>query len=197
MARQYFNSSLADSAIVSASTGSITSLTGIFTPAQANQFFPLPFGVNGGPFAGQVFRFTAGGLFTTGTTGTMIITAVHGPSTAQVALTAATVLATSATITYAPSITNGAWRMEGDLVYRTISNAATVSTAWIVGQFIAQGVTGTAGYAFVIPFSSTAAVSVDTTGAGSLGSYGALNFGITFSVASTVTAQYTCMQALN
>jgi hypothetical protein len=49
----------------------------------------------------------------------------------------------------------------------------------------------------VVAFGSTAAVSVDTLGTGAAGSFGALNFGITFSVAGTVQAAYTSMQSLN
>ena len=45
-------------------------------------------------------------------------------------------------------------------------------------------------------FGSTAAVTVDTTGTVA-NAFGALNFGITFSVAGTVQAAYTSMQSLN
>ncbi len=196
MARQYFNSQVADSLIVSATTGSITSLTGIFTPAQANQAFPVGYGL-GAPFAGQIYRFAMGGILTTGTTGTMVITPVFGPSTAQVALTAGVVLGASGAQTYTASQTNIPWRLEGELVFRTISAVATTSTCWCTGSFWSVGAIGTAGSAWVQTFGSTAAVSVDTTGTAAAGSFGALNFGITFSVAGTVTAQWTSMQTLN
>lgn len=196
MARQYFNSTLADSLIVAATTGSITGITGIFTPAQANQAFPVGFG-QAAPFAGQVYRFSAGGILTTGTTGTMIITPVFGPSTAQVGLTAGVVMGASGAQTYTASQTNIPWRLEGELVFRTISAVATTSTAWLTGTFWSVGAIGTAGSAWVQTFGSTAAVSVDTTGTAAAGSFGALNFGITFSVAGTVTAEYTSMQSLN
>lgn len=197
MARQYFNSQQADSLIVTASTGSITALTGIFTPAQANQAFPLPYGVGNQPYAGQVFRFAMGGIMTTGLTGTMVITPVFGPSSAQVALTAGVVMGASAAQTYVASLTNVPWHMEGELVFRTVSLAATTSTAWLTGRFVSQGTLATAGSGLTVVFGSTAAVSVDTTGTAAAGSFGALNFGITFSVAGTVQAAYTSMQALN
>lgn len=191
MARQYFNSTSADSLIVLATTGSITSLTGIFTPAQANQAFPVGYG-QATPFAGQVYRFAMGGIMTTGTTGTMVITPVFGPST-----TAGVVMGASAAQTYVASLTNVPWRLEGELVFRTISAVATTSTAWLTGSFTSQGTLATAGSALAVVFGSTAAVSVDTTGTAAAGSFGALNFGITFSVAGTVTAEWTSMQSLN
>ena len=196
MARQYFNSQSADSLIVVATTGSITALTGIFTPAQANQAFPIGYG-QAAPFAGQVYKFAAGGIMTTGTTGTMVITPVFGPSTAQTGLTAAVVLGASGAQTYTASQTNVPWLLEGYLVFRTISAAATASTAWLTGSFSGVGALATAGSAFSVQFGSTAAVSVDTTGTAAAGSFGALNFGITFSVAGTVTAEWTSMQSLN
>lgn len=191
MARQYFNSTSADSLIVLATTGSITSLTGIFTLAQANQAFPVGYG-QATPFAGQVYRFAMGGIMTTGTTGTMAITPVFGPST-----TAGVVMGASAAQTYVASLTNVPWRLEGELVFRTISAVATTSTAWLTGSFTSQGTLATAGSALAVVFGSTAAVSVDTTGTAAAGSFGALNFGITFSVAGTVTAEWTSMQSLN
>jgi hypothetical protein len=94
-------------------------------------------------------------------------------------------------------LTNAVWRAEGELVFRTITQAATTSTAWLTGAFWAQGTPGTAGFAWVQTFGSTAAVSVDTSGLGAANTYNALNFSITFSVAGTVQAAYTSMQSLN
>ena len=196
MARQYFNSTSADSLIVTASTGSITTITGIFTPAQANQAFPIGFW-QAAPFAGQVYRFSAGGIMTTGTAGTIVVTPVFGPSTAQAGLTAAIVLGASAAQNYVPSLTNVPWRLEGELVFRTISAAVSSSTCWCSGTFSSQGAIATAGSAMVVAFGSTAAVTVDTLGTAAAGAFGALNFGITFSVAGTVQAAYTSMQSLN
>jgi hypothetical protein len=196
MARQYFASTLADSSIVAPSTGSITSLTGIFTPAQANQFFPIGYGL-ASPFAGQVYRFEMGGIMTTGTTGTMVITPFFGPGTAQVGVTSAVSLGASGAQTYTASQTNIPWHMDGCLAFRTISQVATSSTVWCSGSFRSVGAIATAGSAFVMAFGSTGAVSVDTTGTGAAGSFGALNFGITFSVAGTVTCEWTSWMSLN
>lgn len=196
MARQYFHSTLADSTIVTASTGSVTSLTGIFTPSQANQFFPIGYGL-AAPFAGQTYRFKMGGIMTTGTAGTMVITPVFGPSTAQVALTAGVVMGASAAQTYVASLTNVPWYMSGALTFRTISAVATTSTAWLSGSFHSQGTLATAGSGLTVVFGSTAAVSVDTTGTAAAGSFGALNFGLTFSVASTVQCAWSSWDSEN
>jgi hypothetical protein len=195
-ARQYFTSCLADSLIVSASTGSITALTAVFTPAQAAQAFPLGYGL-AQPFAGQIYRFVTGGIMTTGTAGTLTLTPYYGPGTAQVAVTGGVSMGASAAQTYVASLTNVPWRIEGELVFRTISQVATTSTAWLTGTFTSQGTLATAGSGFSIAFGSTSAVSVDTTGTAAAGSFGALNFAATFSVASTLTAEYTVWQSVN
>jgi len=194
MARQYFNTTIADSTILAPTTGSITTITYVLTPAQANQCFPLPYGQTQ-PFAGQVYRFAMGGIMTTGTTGTMVITPIHGPGSSQTA--GGTVMGASAAQTYVASLTNVPWHMEGELVYRTITDASTTSTAWLTGRFVSQGTLATAGSGLTVVFGSTAAVSVDTSGLGAAGVFGALNFGFTFGVASTVTAEYTSWQSLN
>jgi hypothetical protein len=198
MARQYFNSAIADSSIVAVSISPTTTKTFIFSQGQANQFFPLPYGVNSlsQPFAGQVFRFAMGGLITTPATGTLIIDPVHGNGATST--TGGTDMGASPAQTVTASLTNIPWRIEGELVYRTISCVATSSTAWLTGNFFSQGTLATAGGGWTIPFGSTAAVTVDTTGAGTAGTFGALNFYVTFSVTgATISAQYTSMQSLN
>ncbi len=191
-ARQYFNSQIADSLIVTASTGSITAITNIFSLAQASQAFPIGYGI-AAPFAGQVYRFSMGGILTTGTTGTMVITPWYGPGGTGTGVN----MGASIAQTYTASLTNGIWRAEGELVFRTISNAATASTAWLTGTFWGPGAAGTAGSAWVQTFGATAAVSVDTSGLAAANTFGGLNFSITFSVAGTVQAAWTSMQSLN
>jgi hypothetical protein len=183
---------LADSLIVTASTGSITTITNIFTTAQAGQAFPVGYGL-AAPFAGQIYRFAMGGILTTGTTGTMVITPFFGPGGTGTGVS----MGASGAQTYTASQTNIPWRAEGELVFRTISNAATASTAWLTGSFWSVGAIGTAGSAWVQTFGSTAAVSVDTSGLGAANTFGGLNFSITFSVAGTVQAAWTSMQSLN
>lgn len=195
MARQYFNSNTADSSIVAASITPTTTKTFIFTQAQANQFFPIGTGQNS-PFAGQIFRFATGGLITTPATGTLIIDPTFGNG--ATATTGGTSMGASPAQTVTASLTNIPWMMDGYIAFRTISMVATTSTAWLTGCFHSQGTLATAGLGWAIPFGSTAAVSVDTTGTGTAGTFGALNFYVTFSVtAATISSQWTSMQALN
>lgn len=197
MARQYFNSQLADSSIVSASITPGTTKTFLFTQARANQFFPLPAGLGvSAPFAGQIFRFAAGGLITTPATGTMIVEATHGPGSSTTA--GGTGLGPSGAQTVTASLSNAPWRIEGELIYRTVASTSTGSTAWLTGVFMSQGDLATAGAGWVVPFGSTAAVSVDTSGLGGSDLFGALNFYFTFSITgATISAQWTSMQSLN
>jgi hypothetical protein len=197
MARQYFNSQLADSSIVSASITPGTTKTFLFTQARANQFFPLPAGLGvAAPFAGQIFRFAMGGLITTPATGTLIIEATHGPGSSTTA--GGTGMGPSAAQTVTASLSNAPWRVEGELIYRTVASTSTGSTAWLTGVFSSQGTLATAGGGWTVPFGSTAAVSVDTSGLGGADLFGALNFYFTFSVTgATISAQWTSMQSLN
>jgi hypothetical protein len=195
MARQYFNSQLADSSIVAASITPTTTKTFIFTNAQASQFFPIGYGL-AAPFAGQVYRFACGGLITTPATGTLVIDPVHGNGATST--TGGTDMGASAAQTVTASLASQPWIMDGYLVYRTISTVLTTSTAWLTGVFHSQGTLATAGGGWTIPFGSTAAVSVDTTGTAAAGLFGALNFYVTFSVTgATISAQWTSMQSLN
>lgn len=195
MARQYFNSQIADSLIVSASITPTTTKTFLLTQAQANQCFPLGYGL-AAPFAGQVYRFAMGGLITTPATGTLIIDPVHGNGASST--TGGTDMGASAAQTVTASLASKPWYMEGHLTYRSISAAATASTAWLAASFESQGTLATAGGGWGITFGSTAAVSVDTSGLGSAGTFGALNFYVTFSITgATITTEWTSMQSLN
>jgi hypothetical protein len=197
MARQYFNSLIADSTITAVSTTPTTTKTSILSPTQALQYLPLPYGTNSlnGPYAGQAFRFALGGLITTPATGTLIIDPYHGPGTSTTVF--GTDMGASVAQTTTASLTNAPWRLEGELVYRTISQTATTSTAWLTGTFWSQAAT-TIGTSWVQVFGSTAAVSVDTSGTGGAAFFGALNFAVTFSVTgATIIVEYSTIQSLN
>ncbi len=200
MARQYFNSTIADSLIVESSVTPTTTQTSIFTPyTLCEQAFPLGYGI-AAPFAGQVYRFACGGLITTPATGTLVITPYYGAGSSTTSWTNAVSLGASPAQTVTASLSSIPWIMEGYLVFRTISSAATSSTAWMTGVFHSQGTLATAGLGWTIPFGSTAAVSVDTTGtaANGLQSYGSLTFSVTFSVTgATIKTEWTSMQSLN
>lgn len=194
--RQYFSSPLADALIVPQSAVSPgTTATSIFSIAQANKYLPLPYGQNA-PSPGQIFRVVAGGLVTTPASGTIILAAYHGPGTATTAF--GTLVGTSETITPTASITAGYWRLEGDLVYRSSSEVATTSTVWFNGLFQCGGPSGGALAVVHGLVSSNAAVSVDTTGTGAAGTFGALNFAVTPSVTgSTWTPEFAYIYSMN
>jgi hypothetical protein len=198
MARQYFAQKLADSSIVAISTTPTTTKTSILSPGNAQQYFPIPFGTTGAnqPFAGQIYRFAAGGILTTPATGTLIIDPYHGPGTSTTVF--GTDMGASAAQTVTASLSNSPWVLEGWLTYRTISTTATTSTAWLTGYFHAQGTLATAGSGWTQTFGSTAAVSVDTTGAGAAGTFGALNVAVTFSVTgATIVVEWTSILSMN
>lgn len=198
MARQYFNATLADSIIAASSVTPTTTPTSIFTPyTLCNQAFPIPYGLSA-PFAGQVYRFACGGLLTTPSSGTLVITPYYGPGTSATSSTGAVSMGASSAQTTTASLSSALWRMEGEIVFRTISSAATGSTAWLSGTFSSVGAIATAGSAFVIQFGSTAPVSVDTTGSAAAGGWGALTFWTTFSITgATIITEWTSMQSLN
>lgn len=197
MARQYFNSQIADSMIVESSVTPTTTETSIFTPyTLCNTSFPVGFG-QAAPFAGQVYRFAAGGIITTPATGTLIVKPYYGPGASVTSFTGAVSLGASAAQTVTASLAGQPWRMEGELVFRTISPAATSSTCWLTGSFESQGTLATAGGGWGIMFGSTAVVSVDTTGTVA-NSFGCLTFSVTFSVTGgIIKTEYTSMQSLN
>lgn len=197
MARQYFNSLLIDSIIAASSVTPTTTQTSIFTPfTLASQAFPIGVGQNA-PFAGQIYRFACGGIITTPATGTLIITPFMGIGASAISFTGAVSLGASPAQTVTASLVNQPWRMEGDLVFRSVSSAASSSTCWLTGNFSSQGTLATAGGGWNIPFGSSAAVTVDTSGTVAAGS-GALTFAVTFSVTgATIVTEYTAMQSLN
>jgi hypothetical protein len=195
MARQYFDSTLADSLIVPQSAVSPgTTPTFIFSQAQANKYLPLPYGQNA-PSPGQIFHVTAGGLITTPGSGTLIVSVYHGPGTS--ATGGGTNIGTSETITMPVSATAGFWRLDGDLIYRAISETATTSTCWFNGEFKCGGPNGGTIAPVTLLISSAAAVSVDTTG-GTAGAFGALNVFVTPSVTgSSFTPEFAFIRSLS
>jgi hypothetical protein len=197
MSRQYFNSQLADSSILSASITPTTVKTFLLSQARANQFFPLPAGIGvSAPFAGQVFRFALGGLITTPASGTLIVEATHGPGSSGTA--GGTGMGPSAAQAVTASLSAVPWRIEGELVYRAVASSALGSTAWLTGVFMSQGTLATAGGGWNQVFGSSAPVTVDTSGLASADLFGALNFYFTFSVTGgVVTCEWTSMQSLN
>ena len=194
MARQYFTGPLGDSLITPQSAVSpATTPTSIFALNQANKFMPLPYGQNA-PSPGSMFRITAGGLCTT-VSGTLTVTVYHGPGASTTSF--GTTLASSSSLTTAAA-TAGNWRLEGILIYRTISEISTTSTCWFSGKITINGPSSGTVTPVVGIIQSTAAVSVDTTGlAANL--FGCLQIGLTGTITtgSTWTPEFSVIEALN
>lgn len=198
MARQYFNSAVADSIIVASSVTPATTQTSIFTPyTMCQQAWPVGYGL-AAPFAGQIYRFKAGGIITTPATGTLVLTPYYGAGTSATSFTNAVSLGASAAQTTTASLSSAPWMLEGMLVFRSISSAATASTCWLTGSFHSQGTLATAGGGWSQTFGSTAAVSVDTSGTATAGGYGCITLSVTFSVTgATIVTEWTTMNTDN
>ena len=154
------------SALVSTSAEALWIAT-TFTPIFAND-----------PKAGKIYCIRAGGILSTGASGTMILIPQYGAL-------GGTTLGTSQTVTMPINMTNVPWTLEFDLVFRTIGAAGANSTCIGTGKFCTAPFTSApgAGISCVIPFGGTSA-SVDAT----------INSGLTISktlsVAGSVTVQF-------
>lgn len=145
-----------------------------FTPIFANE-----------PKAGKIYCVEAGGILSTGASGTLILIPQYG-------VLGGTTLGTSQTVTVPINMTNVAWYLRFVLAFRTIGAAGANSTCIGTGAFITAPFTSApaAGISCVIPFGGTSA-SVDAT----------INSGITISktlsVAGSITVQYAFIRAFN
>jgi len=173
MARQYFQEGpYIDTLVASGTPLTSTSAEALwigatFTPIYAND-----------PKAGKVFCVRAGGIMSTGASGTMIIIPQYG-------VLGGTTMGTSQTVTMPINMTAVAWYLQFDFVYRIIGAAGANSTAIGTGFFVTAPFTSApaAGISCVIPFGGTSA-AVDAT----------INSGITISktlsVAGSMTVQF-------
>ena len=200
MSRQYFHQLLGDSLIAPVtavspattptfllSNGS-TGLTG-----QSAKFLPLPYCQNA-PSPGQIFHVLVGGLFTS-VAGTFIFNVYHGSGSSATA--GGTALGASQTIT-GTAYTAGFFRLEGDLIYRSISELATASTCWFSGTITTGGPAANTIACQTYLVGSGAAVTVDTTGAGTAGTYGAMNIFVTpGTTGSSFTPEFAYIYSLN
>lgn len=109
--------------------------------------------------AGQIWHLTAFGILTTAgaSQGNLTITPRFGTSTSGTSLGA------SAATAFAASASSVPWRLEYDLVVRTIGNAGANSTVVGNGFFGTTVAAITAATGNTIYFGSTASVSVDTS----------------------------------
>jgi hypothetical protein len=200
MARQYFESPLADSLVAPVSAVSpATTATFLLSNGasgligQSAKFLPLPYG-QGAPSPGQIFHICVGGLFTS-VAGTFIFNVYHGSGAS--ATTGGTALGASQTVT-GLAYTAGFFRIEGDLIYRSISELATASTCWFNGTVITGGPAANTNACQTYALGTTAAVNVDTTGGGTAGTYGAMNIFVTpGTTGSSFTTEYAYIKSVN
>lgn len=139
-----------------------------FTPVYAND-----------PKAGKIYTVRAGGIMSTGASGTLIITPLYG----------STALGPSVTQTVPINLAAVPWVLEFDLVFRTIA-AGAASTCIGTGSFSAAGTAATAGSGLTITFGGTVA-SVDAT------INQAIGISKTLSVAGSMTLQYAYIWSKN
>lgn len=138
--------------------------------------------------SGQIWHLTAFGILTTAgaSPGNLTITPRFGTSTSGTSLGA------SAATAFTASASNVAWRLEYDLIVRTIGNAGANSTVVGNGHFHTTVAAIAASVGNDVPFGSTASVSVDTSVASGL------FIGVTMGSASdTLTTLGVMLESLN
>jgi hypothetical protein len=127
------------------------------------------------PKAGKIYCVRAGGILSTGASGTLILLPQYGAL-------GGTTLGTSQTVTMPINMANVAWYLQFDLIFRTIGAAGANSTCIGTG-FLATAPFASApaaGLSCVIPFGGTSA-TVDAT----------INSGITISKTLSVAGSFT------
>lgn len=108
-------------------------------------------------YPGQCLKVVARGRFSTTATPTLLLGVYYGA-------VAGTALGTTGAITTTSGVTNVPWRLELDLVVRTVGSSGTAFSEGCVA-----GISGTVGVSEVpIPASAPAAVTIDTTAAKAL-----------------------------
>lgn len=170
----YIDPQVANGTALVATTAEALWIGATFTPIFAND-----------PKAGKIYSIKAGGILSTGASGTLILIPQYG-------VLGGTTLGTSQTVTVPINMTNVPWRLEMDIIFRTIGAAGANSTCIGTGTFTTAPFTSApaAGISCVIPFGGTSA-AVDAT----------INSGITISktlsVAGSITTMYAYIFARN
>jgi hypothetical protein len=175
MARQYLQDGpYIDPPVASGSALVATTIEDLWSGAQFTPIFAND------PKAGKIYVVEAGGIMSTGASGTLIITPQYG----------AVALGASVTQTVPINLTAVPWYLRFILVFRTIGAAGANSTCIGTGIFQSAGTAATAGTGLDITFGGTSA-SVDAT----------VNSNITIrktlSVAGSMTTQYAFISSAN
>src|SRR6516162_7770744 len=185
MSRQYFGDVLVeplsgDYTTITATTETVLIPTA-FTPINANE-----------PRAGKVYELIVGGTVTTGTAGTLNITARFGTTISGTLINGATATAGNPSQNYVPSITTAPFLFRFYLTFRLIGLTGANSTVVGYGNWSSGGAIATASSETAVDVGTVgAAVSVDTSIAQ------ALWIGVTFSVAPSVIPNFHVWRSLN
>jgi hypothetical protein len=185
MSRQYFADVLTEPVNAPYTTITATTETVLiptaFTPINAME-----------PRGGKVYELWAGGTCTTGTAGTLNITARFGTTIGGTALNGATGTAGNPSQNYVPSITTAPFVLHCLLVVRSLGLPGANSTVVCSGVWHSGGAVATAASETAVIFGTVGgAISVDTSVAQ------ALWVGVTFSVAPSVIPQWHMWRSLN
>jgi len=181
MSRQYFEDLIIDPPLANLTAVTATVETGLWNVAQ---FSPIhAFDAFKG--VGKVYRLCAGGIFSTGASGTLTITPRVGTTTGGITLGA------SVAQTVVASLTNEAWFLHSMWVVRA-TGAPSGNNCTVMGTGVWQGggAAATAASNNTVVFGGTAAacdLSVET----------GIFIGWTLSVAGSCTPMWVTMQSLN
>jgi hypothetical protein len=180
MSRQYFMDTLVDPPLLNPNASAITSTseTGLWPVAL---FSPIAVG---DIKAGKIYKVSAGGIYSTSTSGTLTITPRIGTSTSGITLGA------SGAQTVPVSVSGAPWYLEFTMVIRTVGLAGTNSTAMGNGFFTGTGTVATAGTALSFAMGGTSATFDASIAQG-------LFIGWTLSVAGSCTPEWVAFQSLN
>ena len=168
----YLDTHVANGTALVATTAEALWLASQFTPIFANE-----------PKAGKIYCVRAGGIMSTGASGTLILAPQYGAL-------GGTALGTSVTQTVPINLTAVPWYLQFDLVFRTIGAAGANSTCIGSGFFTCAGTAATAGNAFVLAMGGTSAAVDATISSG-------VTISKTLSVAGSMTTMYAYMFSRN
>lgn len=178
MSRQYFADLLAEPPIANLTAVTATSETGLWN---VPLYSPIP-ADDGKP--SRTYCMKAGGIISTGASGTLTITPRFGTTTGGVSLGA------SVAQTVVINLTNQPWFMEFNLTVRTKGAPGNNSTVIGTGCFCTAGAAASAGSALSVAFGGTSGTVDLSLAAG-------IFIGWTLSVAGSVTPQWVTMQSIN
>lgn len=173
MARQYLQDGpYVDTMIASGSALVATTIEALWSGADFTPLFARD------AKAGKIYRIEAGGLISTGASGTLLITPGIGTSAPGTTL-GATVNAQTVPV----SLTNVPWELDAKFIVRTIGAKGVNSTMIGTGSFRMPGTAATAGSGTVVTFGGTSALFDATI-------ENFFTISKTLSVAGSITTQY-------